>query len=172
MAGDPQGRRWRSVFIIGGFVYLSLMVAVVVGTLAAFGSRWAPTGLPPDTGDSASWLVFAALLLVVTLWLTRWLLRRTLQSRSTMGLAAIPVMITLLALLSLLPWVASGASLTEPTEPSALSTTRAETHAETYPETHAETHPEPYAKTYAETQDSAAKDAGDPALRSEAAEAR
>lgn len=107
MAKRPRSTRRRSVFVLGTFLYLWVMVAIALGTFALLGlARWL-TGRAEWVGwpyGSVSFGLIAGGLVVLSFILTRWLLRRTLLSRARVVRAGIPTIVTILALLGVWAW--------------------------------------------------------------------
>lgn len=106
MTIEPRSKRRRSVFVLAAFLYFWLIVAAAVATLAVLGPvQWLADSHGSRALTGGMWVLMTGLILVVSFLIGRWLLRRTLLSRTRLFRAGIPVLLTLLALLSAWAWV-------------------------------------------------------------------
>lgn len=101
MTKEHPSTRRRSIVILGAFLYLWLMVGIALTTLSLIvASRW----LAADA-DAVAWsygsltsVMVVLGLAVLSFLVARWLLHWTLSSSARLLRAAIPVLVTIVAL--------------------------------------------------------------------------
>ncbi len=108
MPNEQPSNRRRSVVILGAFLYLWLMVGVALTTLSLLAAgRW----LAPEI-ETMAWSNGALVAVLVVLGFAvvsflgaRWLLDWTLSSPARLVRAAIPLLVTLVALAGAWTWI-------------------------------------------------------------------